>query len=83
MSMHLFYSTSSAPSSSTSTRELRLLCAYEDGSVVLRKRTAPENKQTIEGRGWEVVWKSKLHAESGLLKYVAFFGDSNRSYRCK
>ncbi|KAG1821183.1 WD-40 repeat-containing protein [Suillus subaureus] len=65
MSMHLFYSTSSAPSSSTSARELRLLCAYEDGSVVLRKRTAPENKPTVEGRGWEVVWKSRLHVESG------------------
>ncbi|KAG2083532.1 WD40-repeat-containing domain protein [Suillus cothurnatus] len=71
MSMHLFYSTSSAPSSSTSTRELRLLCAYEDGSVVLRKRTAPENKQTIEGRGWEVVWKSKLHVESVMAMTVS------------
>lgn len=71
MSMHLFYSTSSAPSSSTSVRELRLLCAYEDGSVVLRKRTAPENKQTVEGRGWEVVWKSKLHVESVMAMTVS------------
>ncbi|KAG2145279.1 WD40-repeat-containing domain protein [Suillus bovinus] len=71
MSMHLFYSALSAPSSSTSTSELRLLCAYEDGSVVLRKRTAPENKQTVEGRGWEVVWKSKLHVESVMAMAVS------------
>ncbi|KAG2145293.1 uncharacterized protein EDB93DRAFT_1287941 [Suillus bovinus] len=71
MSMHLFYSALSAPSSSTSTRELRLLCAYEDGSVVLRKRTAPENKQTVEGRGREVVWKSKLHVESVMAMAVS------------
>ncbi|OAX39379.1 WD-40 repeat-containing protein [Rhizopogon vinicolor AM-OR11-026] len=71
MSMHLFYATSSAPSSSTSTRELRLLCAYEDGGVVLRKRTAPENTQTVEGRGWEVLWKSKLHVESVMAMAVS------------
>ncbi|KAG1779217.1 WD40-repeat-containing domain protein [Suillus placidus] len=71
MSMHLFYSVSSAPSSSTSAKELRLLCAYEDGSVVLRKRTAPENEQTVEGRGWEVVWKSKLHVESVMAMAVS------------
>ncbi|OAX40196.1 hypothetical protein K503DRAFT_791528 [Rhizopogon vinicolor AM-OR11-026] len=50
MSMHLFYAASSAPSSSTSATELRLLCAYEDGCVVLRKRTAPKNIQTIESQ---------------------------------
>ncbi|KAG2347927.1 WD40 repeat-like protein [Suillus weaverae] len=71
MSMHLFYSASSAPSSSTSAKELRLLCAYEDGSVVLRKQTAPENEQTVEGRGWEVVWKSKLHVESVMAMVVS------------
>jgi len=71
MSMHLFYAPSSAPSSSASARELRLLCAYEDGGIVLRKRTAPENTQTIEGRGWEVLWKSKLHVESVMAMAVS------------
>lgn len=74
MSMHLFYAAPSMPSFSTSARELRLLCAYEDGGVVLWKRTAPENTQTVEGRGWEILWKSKLHVESGLQKY-----DTSRS----
>ncbi|KAG0692069.1 hypothetical protein DFH29DRAFT_972524 [Suillus ampliporus] len=71
MSMHLFYAASSAPSSSTSAKELRLLCAYEDGGVVLRKRTAPEDKQTVEGRGWEVLWKAKLHVESVMAMAVS------------
>ncbi|KAG1718218.1 WD40-repeat-containing domain protein, partial [Suillus lakei] len=71
MSMHLFYAPSSAPSSSTSVNELRLLCAYEDGGIALRKRTAPENKQTVEGRGWEVLWKSKLHVESVMAMAVS------------
>ncbi|KAG0709338.1 WD-40 repeat-containing protein [Suillus ampliporus] len=69
MSIHPFYAASSAPS--TSARELRLLCAYEDGGVVLRKRTAPENEQTVEGRGWEVLWKSKLHVESVMAMTVS------------
>ncbi|KAG1790137.1 WD-40 repeat-containing protein [Suillus plorans] len=56
MSMHLFYSALSAPSSSI---------------VVLRKRTAHETKQTVEGRGWEVVWKSKLHVESVMAMAVS------------
>ncbi|KAG2343527.1 WD-40 repeat-containing protein [Suillus weaverae] len=71
MSMHLFHAPTSVPPSSTSTNELRLLCAYEDGSVVLRRRTAPENKQTVEGRGWEVLWKSKLHVESVMAMAVS------------
>jgi hypothetical protein len=42
---------------------------HEDGGVILRKRTTPENTQTIEGRGWDVSWKSKLHVESDSLKH--------------
>jgi hypothetical protein len=53
----------------TSASDLRFLYVHEDGGVILRKRTAPENAQTIEGRGWEVSWKSKLHVESDSLKY--------------
>jgi hypothetical protein len=55
----------------TSASELRPLCAYEDGGAVLQKGTAaPENKQTVKGRGWEVLWKFKLHVKSGLSRYV-------------
>ena len=65
MSMHLYYPPLTLPSTSTAQRELRLLCAYEDGGVVLRRRTSPEGKQTVGGKGWDVIWKSRLHVETG------------------
>ena len=65
MSMHLYYAPLTSPSTSKAQRELRLLCAYEDGGVVLRRRTSPGGTQTVEGKGWEVIWKSRLHVESG------------------
>lgn len=65
MSMHLFYAPLTLPSTSKAERELRLLCAYEDGGVVLRRRTSPEGRQTVEGKGWDVIWKSQLHVEAG------------------
>ncbi|KAF8834310.1 WD40 repeat-like protein [Paxillus ammoniavirescens] len=71
MSMHLYYAPLSSPSTSKAQRELRLLCAYEDGGVVLRKRTTSEGTQTVEGRGWEVLWKSKLHVESVMAMAVS------------
>ena len=65
MSMHLYYAPLTSPSTSKAQRELRLLCGYEDGGVVLRRRTTPQDKQTVEGKGWDVIWKSRLHVESG------------------
>ena len=65
MSMHLYYTPLTLPSTSTAQRELRLLCGYEDGGVVLRRRSSPEGKHTVEGNGWDVVWKSRLHVEAG------------------
>lgn len=65
MSMHLYYTPLMSPSTSKAQRELRLLCGYEDGGVVLRRRTTPQDIQTVEGKGWDVIWKSRLHVESG------------------
>lgn len=65
MAMHLFYALQIFPS--TAPRELRLLCAYEDGGVTLRRRVALPGIRTIEGKGWETIWRSKLHVESGSL----------------
>ncbi|KAF9236702.1 WD40-repeat-containing domain protein [Melanogaster broomeanus] len=70
MSAHLYYASPSLPSTSAAQRELRLLCAYEDGGVVLRRRITAESTQTVGGRGWEVVWKSKLHVEASLNEIV-------------
>ncbi|KAG8213366.1 WD40-repeat-containing domain protein [Butyriboletus roseoflavus] len=71
MSMHLYYAPWTLPSTSKAQQELRLLCAYEDGGVVLRRRTAPGGMQTVEGRGWEVIWKSRLHVESVMAMAVS------------
>ena len=69
MSLHLFQTTASL-SSSTTTSNLRLLCAYEHGGVILRQCTAPVGQKTVEGKGWEVVWTSKVHAESSEWRSV-------------
>ena len=44
---------------------LHLLSAYESGDVCLRLRTASDAEKTIEGRGWQLLWKVKNHVESG------------------
>ncbi|KAF9223833.1 WD40 repeat-like protein [Gyrodon lividus] len=71
MSMHLYYVPLSSPCTSKAPQELRLVCAYEDGGVVLRRRITNEGAQTIRGGGWEVVWKSKLHVESVMAMAVS------------
>ncbi|KAL1708003.1 WD40-repeat-containing domain protein [Schizophyllum commune] len=69
MSLHLFQTTTS-PSSSSSMPHLRLLAAYEHGGVILRQCTAPSGQKTVEGKGWDVVWTSKVHAESIMAMAV-------------
>lgn len=68
MSLHLFTvprEQSQPSSSSECTDELRLLCAYENGGVTLRRYARPDKRKSVEGVGWEVVWAVKLHVESG------------------
>ncbi|CAK5268547.1 unnamed protein product [Mycena citricolor] len=60
MSMHLYRD---------ETRKLCFVCAYEDGSVVLRRFVGTE--PSIEGRGWDVVWHQKLHAEAIMAMRVS------------
>ena len=43
---------------------LRLLTAYEDGSVALREYTRGE-APSVEGAGWAALWSVRLHGESG------------------
>jgi hypothetical protein len=67
MSLHLFTvprEQSQPSSSSLLTDELRLLCAYENGGVTLRRYTRPDKQKSVEGAGWEIVWSVKLHVES-------------------
>jgi hypothetical protein len=78
MALHLFTAPreQSQPSSSSEcTDELRLLCAYENGGVMLRRYTRPDKLKSVEGAGWEILWAAKLHVESStpfhLAKYIA------------
>ncbi len=73
MSMHLFFAEvafSEATSSTAKIDELRLLCAYENGSVTLRRYTGSTSSYSIEGRGWEAIWTAKLHAETSAFQTI-------------
>ncbi|KAG6873023.1 hypothetical protein C0992_009167 [Termitomyces sp. T32_za158] len=48
------------PSSSASGCALKLLCAYESGSVTLRRYTRTDKPTSVEGAGWEIIWDVKL-----------------------
>ena len=69
MSLHLYHQSQSQPSTSAAAqdRRLRLLCAYEDGSVVLCEYDQKNGETSVEGVGWNIVWKSKLHVESSMF----------------
>lgn len=78
MSLHLYTSTSdeSGPSRSSAmpATALRLLCAYEDGSVILRRYVRSDRPTSVEGQGWEVLWTSKSHVETS--KEILLLGSS-------
>jgi ASTRA-associated protein 1 len=61
MSLHLF----------TFQSTLHLLCAYENGAVVLRRFVQHEKRATIEGKGWETVWSTKLHVETVMSMAIS------------
>ena len=68
MSIHLYRHQSQSPSESSSSYStpgnLRVLAAYENGSVVLREYDRSAKEASVEGQGWDIIWKSKLHVES-------------------
>ncbi|KDQ57356.1 hypothetical protein JAAARDRAFT_293291 [Jaapia argillacea MUCL 33604] len=68
MSMHLF---EACHPSTSDRKELRILLAYEDGSVNLRRFAGTEKETSIEGVGWESLWSLKFHAESVMAMAVA------------
>ena len=73
MSLHLYHQNQNhASTSAAQDKSLCLLCAYENGSVVLRKYDQKNKEISIEGVGWNIVWKSKLHVESSRKNHVFF-----------
>lgn len=67
MGIHLYEQASSKPQASSEAKDLRLLAAYENGGVVLRRYNRSERETSVEGLGWDVIWKAKLHAESSMF----------------
>ncbi|PPQ67516.1 hypothetical protein CVT25_006057 [Psilocybe cyanescens] len=76
MSLHLYQQGHSnlAPSPSEY-KSLRILVAYENGSVVLREYTRTAKEISVEGQGWIILWKSKLHVESIMAMRVSRAND--------
>ncbi|KAI0703464.1 WD40 repeat-like protein [Cytidiella melzeri] len=61
MCMHLF----EAQHLNTSDQnQLRLLCGYENGSVMMWGYTKKDKPKSVEGVGWDLLWNAKLHVES-------------------
>lgn len=46
---------------------LHILAGYEDGSVALYCRIDENKAKTVEGIGWDQLWRCKEHKESGKL----------------
>lgn len=67
MAVHLFR----APHPASSERsQLRLLMGYENGGVSLFTYGKAEKERSVEGTGWEKLWSSKLHMESGTAIFL-------------
>lgn len=75
MSIHLFYPPADLSLPSTSNASpIHLICAYEDGGVILRKYTQTDRLKSVQGVGWEAIWSVKLHTETStpfpMLKFM-------------
>ncbi|KAH9949985.1 WD-40 repeat-containing protein [Amylocystis lapponica] len=68
MTMHL--SERAHPHVSGAT-QLRLLCAYENGSVTMWKYARDDRDTSVEGIGWEAAWTVRLHVESVMACTVS------------
>lgn len=63
MSMHLFIPSGGA--TGVEDRALSLITSYENGCVKLWRYRNVEKERSIEGVGWECLWSSRQHVESG------------------
>ena len=69
MAVHLFRRPHPHVSSQS---QLRLLCAYENGSVAMWAFVDHTVPTSIEGRGWEMLWRVKLHVETSEYGFRIF-----------
>jgi len=77
MSLSLYHRRETSPGLSTmDLGKLSLLAAYENGSVVLREYIRKDKEASVEGEGWDVVWTSKLHADSSICQSLLFVSEA-------
>lgn len=69
MALHLYLS----PIQSTETchDDLRLICAYENGSVTLRRYTSAGHRISSGAAGWVVLWTAKPHAQTIMAMRIS------------
>jgi len=75
MALHLYLS----PIQSTETchDDLRLICAYENGSVTLRRYTSAGHRISSGAAGWVVLWTAKPHAQTSRCQGLHISVHSN------
>ncbi len=74
MAIHLYQQAITGASvPSASSFALRVLAAYENGSVVLREYRRSGKDSSVEGQGWDVIWKAKLHVETSSCLLPSLF----------
>ena len=66
MGIHLYEQATSNMLASSESKDLRLLAGYENGGVVLRQFNRIGRETSVEGQGWNVIWKAKLHSETSM-----------------
>ncbi|PVG04431.1 WD40 repeat-like protein [Serendipita vermifera] len=50
---------------------LNVLAGYEDGSVVLYSRDDDHNQKSVEGVGWNLIWRIREHLESVMALAIS------------
>jgi len=72
MALHLYLS----PIRSTCHDDLCLICAYENGSVTVR-RYLSAGCTPSGAMGWVILWTAKVHAQTSRCQDIYIFSDSN------
>ena len=67
MGIHVYEQAASNTPASSVSKDLRILAAYENGGVVLHQYNRIGRETSVEGQGWNVIWRAKLHAETSVF----------------
>jgi hypothetical protein len=79
MGIYLYEQATLDTPTSSESKNLRLLAGYENGGVVLRQFNRSQREISVEGHGWDIIWKAKIHAETSTSScyFEPIFSNSN------